>query len=114
MNRGTLAEMRGVITPQRVADAVSTALVGPISLHNAVVATLAKRINGKGFDAKPGGFRFGSGEFFDAGASANFWSSSQVGSSAWLRSLGAENDQVFRQGNTQQLGLSVRCIKDTE
>ena len=29
--------------------------------------------------------------------SANFWSSSQVGSSAWLRSLGAENDQVFRQ-----------------
>ena len=32
--------------------------------------------------------------------------------SAWLRSLGADNDQVFRQGNTQQLGLSVRCIKD--
>ena len=54
MNWGTLAEMRGVITPQRVADAVSTALVGPIYLHNAVVATLAKRINGKGFDAKPG------------------------------------------------------------
>ena len=41
-------------TPQRVADAVSTALVGPIYLHNAVVATPAKRINGKGFDAKPG------------------------------------------------------------
>ena len=70
--------------------------------------------NESGFDARPGGFRFGSGEFFDAGASANFWSSSQVGSSAWLRSLGAENDQVFRQGNTQQLGLSVRCVKDTE
>ncbi|MDC3397328.1 fibrobacter succinogenes major paralogous domain-containing protein [Flavobacteriales bacterium] len=68
--------------------------------------------NESGFDARPGGFRFGSGEFFDAGASANFWSSSQVGSSAWLRSLGADNDQVFRQGNTQQLGLSVRCIKE--
>ena len=25
-----------------------------IYIHNAVVATLAKRINGKGFDAKPG------------------------------------------------------------
>ena len=68
--------------------------------------------NESGFDARPGGFRFGSGEFFDAGASANFWSSSQVGSSAWLRSLGAENDEVFRQGNAQQLGLSVRCVKD--
>ena len=49
-----------------------------------------------------------SGEFFDAGASANFPSSSQVGSSAWLRSLGAANDEVFRQGNAQQLGLSLR------
>lgn len=70
--------------------------------------------NESGFAAKPGGYRLGSGAFAGAGTSANFWSSSQVGSSAWLRSAGAESDQVFRQGNTQQLGLSVRCIKDPQ
>ena len=69
--------------------------------------------NSSGFSGLPGGYRSISGDFYSAGFSGYWWSSSPNGSSAWNRGLLAF-DAVSRYDSNQRVGLSVRCVRDAE
>ena len=69
--------------------------------------------NSSGFNALPGGFRYGSGGIHDLGDAANFWSSSGDGSSnAWYRYLTNYMNGVGRSYDYRSSGFSVRCFKN--
>ena len=73
--------------------------------------------NTSGFAGLPGGFRTKDGDFYDIGAYAYWWSSSENGdngtSSAWYRYLFNYIGGVEKFPNeNKQNGFSVRCIKD--
>ena len=71
--------------------------------------------NSSGFNALPGGYRYGSGRYGDLGERAFFWSSLENGSSwAWRRHLSYYGDGVLRDYPYRRRGYSVRCLKDTE
>ena len=65
-----------------------------------------------GFAALPGGGRYSYGSFGTIEKYAYFWSSTENGTDAWLRYLLYNNDEVGRNFNDQDVGLSVRCLKD--
>jgi len=73
--------------------------------------------NSSGFNGLPGGFRY-TGGFNVGGSYIYLWSSSESGSSAWVRLLGDDYDQVYRyDGGTNaddnlHLGFSVRCVRE--
>ncbi len=69
--------------------------------------------NESGFTALPGGFREDEGTYSNTGYSGYFWSSTESSSDhAWGRMLSYISSDVSRHGNTENRGLSVRCIKD--
>ncbi len=69
--------------------------------------------NESGFSGLPGGYRGDVGSFLDIGGYALFWSSTGYGgSNAWQRYLRCDYSKVFREYDPNQLGFSVRCIKD--
>ena len=71
--------------------------------------------NSSGFSAIPAGIRDGSVSGYSGGnQNANFWSSSNWGTSGWRRILYSMNGAVYRGYNSMAHGLSVRCLKDTE
>jgi uncharacterized protein (TIGR02145 family) len=70
--------------------------------------------NSSGFSGLPGGYRSNSGNFLNAGDDGVWWSSSPVGSFAWLRGLDYDDENVYRNGYNQHFGFSVRCIQDSE
>ena len=70
--------------------------------------------NLSGFSGLPGGYRFSNGDFYSAGYTGNWWSSSPVGSDAWTRDLVNGSESVFRSGISQRYGLSDRCVRDAE
>lgn len=66
-----------------------------------------------GFEALPGGFRHGSGEFMELNNSARFWTSSGRGYGfAWVRGLDYDKATVYREFTGVYRGHSVRCVKD--
>jgi uncharacterized protein (TIGR02145 family)/prepilin-type N-terminal cleavage/methylation domain-containing protein len=67
--------------------------------------------NEVGFTALPAGFRFSNGSFYYLGSSADFWSSSDIGASAWGRDLGSSISSVDRGVYGRAFGLSVRCLR---
>ncbi len=70
-------------------------------------------LNNSGFTGIPGGARVKDGLFSGLGKSADFWSSSSNESHySWNRSLLDELPFVYRGKIDQEIGLSVRCIKD--
>ena len=70
--------------------------------------------NFSGFSGLPGGFRFNDGYFFfSVGNYGYWWSSSPLGSYAWLRALSSLED-VFRANVNLRYGFSVRCVRDAE
>lgn len=70
--------------------------------------------NLSGFSGLPGGFRGPNGGFYSAGYDGYWWSSSPIGSLAWLRFLGYYNENVGRSNTNPQAGFSVRCVRDAE
>ncbi|MBE0648660.1 MAG: fibrobacter succinogenes major paralogous domain-containing protein [Bacteroidales bacterium] len=69
--------------------------------------------NSSGFNALPGGLRSSGGVFYDLGLLGHWWSSTEsLTSTAWLRYLRYDRDQVGRDGWNKENYLSVRCIKD--
>ena len=70
--------------------------------------------NSSGFSALPGGYRgYYAGYFNNEGNNGNWWSSSAYGSSsAWLRSLYSDYDDVSRSNFSLRYGFSVRCLKN--
>jgi len=70
--------------------------------------------NSSGFSGLPGGFRYSSGSFGNPGIDGGWWSSSPVGSNAWLRQLTGVNENVNRYDDFPRVGWSVRCLRDAE
>lgn len=70
--------------------------------------------NSSGFTAVPGGFRSPKGGFFSYGQTAGFWTTKDEEGTvnAWYRTLNFDKEQLYRQHNGMQLGLSVRCVHD--
>ncbi len=68
--------------------------------------------NSSGFNALPGGTRYGSGSF-NYLYIGNWWSSSEgSGTNAWTRGMAYNNDRVTRYDGGKAYGFSVRCIRD--
>ena len=66
-----------------------------------------------GFNALPGGYRHGSGEFIGLRTTARFWSSSGPGYGyGWFRGLDYDKALVNRDFSGVYRGYSVRCVKD--
>ena len=69
--------------------------------------------NATGFSAVPAGLYTGS-SFYDAGFSANFWSSTESSSSnVWICYLFYSNVNVSRASYKKYCGCSVRCLRDS-
>jgi uncharacterized protein (TIGR02145 family) len=74
--------------------------------------------NSSGFTALPGGYRHDlSGDTYDLGIIAHFWSSSQVyyldGTiGGWRSNLDYDNDNFGPGDGNKPYGFSVRCVKD--
>lgn len=64
-----------------------------------------------GLNMPPAGYRSG-GAHGDFGLSAYLWSSSESGSSAWVRGLYSGDATVSRHLDSRAFGFSVRCLKD--
>ena len=65
------------------------------------------------FTAKSGGMRFYNEDFKNKGYTASFWSSNGFNYyKAWHRSCSSDMD-VFRYGWEKEIGLSIRCLKDS-
>lgn len=68
-----------------------------------------------GFDAFPGGQRMNAGNFQGAGTDAFFWTSTALSSvQVWFRAMGWNLPEVVRNPAEKNVGMSIRCIKDTE
>lgn len=66
-----------------------------------------------GFNAPPGGFRNGNGNFENAIWNGYWWSSSEyVTDLFWYRYMGYANDNVLAGKISVRAGLSVRCLSD--
>lgn len=66
-----------------------------------------------GFTVLPTGGRFNAGTFNFLGYDANFWSSSESGTSnAWVRDFGYDAADVTRDNFDKSYGFSLRCIKN--
>ena len=58
------------------------------------------------------GNRTTAGSFYDRGARADFWSSTESGANAWYRCLYLSLATVYRATNDKADGFSVRCLKE--
>lgn len=69
--------------------------------------------NTSGFTALPGGGRDSSGSFGGLGHFGGWWSSTEdSGTTAWIRGLGFQYDEVARNHNYKTTGRSIRCLKN--
>jgi uncharacterized protein (TIGR02145 family) len=66
------------------------------------------------FSALPAGLRFGdSGEFYNVGIDACWWTSTEEdASNAWLRNMFANMTSIYRIPDLKSFGFSVRCVRD--
>jgi uncharacterized protein (TIGR02145 family) len=68
--------------------------------------------NESGFSALPGGYRSSNG-FYDVGNVAYFWTTTEHdNNSSWLRNLHYFSSRLNRNSLNEQLGFSVRCVRD--
>jgi uncharacterized protein (TIGR02145 family) len=69
--------------------------------------------NSSGFSATPGGFRTGSGEYYNLGLFGCYWSSSEGEvDNGWMRLLDVNSGSVSMGNYPKSMGLSVRCVRD--
>jgi len=69
--------------------------------------------NSTGFSALPAGYRSKNGKFYNQLTHAFFWTTSiAINETAWYRSLGYKDVIIGSTPQSQQNGLSVRCVKD--
>ncbi|MBM2817187.1 MAG: hypothetical protein HW421_3949 [Ignavibacteria bacterium] len=69
--------------------------------------------NESGFSALPGGWRSNYGAFFYVGNYGYWWSATESdGTNAWLRDLGFDSADIYRDGYSKGDGFSVRCLRD--
>jgi uncharacterized protein (TIGR02145 family) len=69
--------------------------------------------NESGFTGLPGGGRYYYGSFNYIGYYGTWWSSTETSSTiAWLRLLSYGYGNVYLDGNDEEYGFSVRCLRD--
>jgi uncharacterized protein (TIGR02145 family) len=69
--------------------------------------------NESGFTGLPGGYRYNTGAFNDAGFHGTWWSSTEYeGERAWRRTIFYDRPDVYRGHYSKLYGYSVRCIKE--
>ena len=69
--------------------------------------------NESGFSGLPGGNRNSNGPFVTIGKYGLWWSSTKTDTlTAWYRYLNCYSGDVFRDANDEQVGFSVRCLRD--
>jgi len=69
--------------------------------------------NETGFTALPGGFRYLNGSFNYVGYYGFWWSATESNATdAWRRDMSYDLSDVFRNVNYEDLGFSVRCVRD--
>ncbi len=68
--------------------------------------------NSSGFTALPCGYRYYEGNFYNLDVYADFWSSSEIGSTAWYRVLYYNNDGLIRNDYNRGFGVAVRCLQN--
>jgi len=64
------------------------------------------------FTALPGGARDSAGTFYNMGGGAFFWTASGDGTMAGFRSVVSDRSTIEMNGNFNNWGYSVRCVKD--
>jgi len=74
--------------------------------------TKLKAGGGSGFNAFMAGFREPYGSFVFLGYTADFFTSLQSGSSAWIREVNVNNVKVYRGTAVKDYGFGVRCLND--
>ena len=65
-----------------------------------------------GFEALLGGYRNHNGNSYDLGSQGYFWTTTDNGSNAFIRQLGATTGQVRRIGTDKSNACSLRCLQD--
>ena len=69
--------------------------------------------NRSGFNAKPAGYRYSDGSFYNVGKIGYFWSSSEESEyNAWKRSLNYNDSEVSRYNLYKSNAYSCRCLRD--
>jgi uncharacterized protein (TIGR02145 family) len=69
--------------------------------------------NETGFTALPSAYRNEKGTFGGLGFDCSWWTSSHLDTyDAWLRYIGYDKTNLFRNTSSKRTGYSVRCIKD--
>jgi len=69
--------------------------------------------NEGGFTALPGGYRNYNGTFYYVGNYGYWWSSTEYSAAgAYSRSLRYDSASISRYSNDEELGFSVRCVRD--
>lgn len=69
--------------------------------------------NTTNFTGLPGGYRLGSGGFFEIGNFGEWWSSSDSGAGvAWSQFEYYAEDGLYSDGANKRFGFSVRCVRD--
>jgi uncharacterized protein (TIGR02145 family) len=67
-----------------------------------------------GFTAIPGGLRTRSGAYYNAGTIAAWWSSTEhIHGNSWIWYIRNNMGNLISFNDSREIGLSVRCIKDT-
>jgi len=69
--------------------------------------------NKSGFTALPGGRRLTSGAFDSIGVDGNWWSATEsITKHAWRHGMNYDGSRVYRGGYGEEVGFSVRCLRD--
>lgn len=69
--------------------------------------------NPSGFEAFPGGGRYGDGNFGNIGSNGYWWTATEGDSSfAWGLGLSSGNSEISKGVTYKEGGFSVRCVKD--
>ncbi|MGM0505333.1 MAG: FISUMP domain-containing protein [Bacteroidota bacterium] len=69
--------------------------------------------NDYGFTALPGGCRYSQGHFYGSGEIGRWWTATEFGTDdAHSRGLSADENKVGKYAYINQLGFSVRCVRD--
>ena len=77
------------------------------------VSHVGNGTNSSGFSGLPGGGRHRNGHFANVGKYGLWWSASESDDTdAWDRILYNFNSHLFRYNDNENLGLSVRCVRD--
>ncbi|MCP4089638.1 MAG: hypothetical protein GY746_07575, partial [Gammaproteobacteria bacterium] len=70
--------------------------------------------NSSFFTARPGGLRFGNGNFIEIDGYGYWWSATEYNTiNAWYRQLGYNYSSVGRPNYNKYVGFSVRCLMDS-